>query len=247
MDPYFFRNREAIEALNVLADKTRLDMLLLMKQYSPKGLTASDLSAELGKSIPTILWHLEKLERLKLAYFEMEPITDGKRKVKHWKLPHQKIHIEIDIENLAFTLNDIEQRIFVLFEEEKGAGGAITANFGEDLTVDRIESLLSTKYPNLTEQQAQTIKDELATPSGVSKYVESWVYQNFTDSGGNLQLQFFGFGRYFALGEKLRGELWTKFANSPDFNTLIFPDTEGNPAPGIVLRPNILKKLRKKP
>lgn len=243
MDPFFLRNHEAIEALNVLADQTRMDMLRLMKKYSPKGLTASDLSSELNKSIPTILHHLDRLEKLKLAYYEMEAISDGKRKVKHWKLRHQKIHIEIDIENLAFSLEDIEKRIFTLFEEEKDAGGFISANFAESLTIENIIERLRKKYQDITEEEAKIMLQSLSTVEDTIDQVEKWIYHEFKSSAGELKLQFFTSGRYFALDDKLRGELYQKLANSPDFYIQAFEDPEsGREVTGIVLRPEALKK-----
>jgi DNA-binding transcriptional ArsR family regulator len=246
LDPFFLRNHEAIEALNVLADKTRLDMLRLMKQYYPKGLTASDLSTELNKSIPTILHHLDLLETLKFAYYEMEAISDGKRKVKHWKLLHQKIHLEIDIDNLAFSIDEIQERIFTLFEEEKGAGGFITTDFASSLTVEKIIERLDKIYQDITADQAEIILHSLSTTDGLLNYVEKWIYREFLNSAGNLQLQFFTFGRYFALDDKLRGEIYQKLVNSPDFFIQAFQDLEsGNEVTGIALRPEALKKLTK--
>ena len=204
---------EAIKIIEALADPTRRKMLLLMYR-NPTGLTASNLAEMLRKKIPTILHHLEKLSELDLAQYKMIKIA-GERKVKHWKVKHPKFIIEVDMDSIAFLPEDY---IITLFEEEHGAGGQITEDFGESLTNEEIIDKLKPKFPNISDRQVEVIKGNLIRQRDLEHYLEQWIYKEFMNSGATLQLNFWEFGRQFCLDEDLRKRMFEKMIQSQNFS-----------------------------
>ncbi|MFX0052580.1 MAG: winged helix-turn-helix domain-containing protein [Candidatus Hermodarchaeota archaeon] len=204
---------QAIKIIEALADSTRRKMLLLMYR-NPTGLTASNLAEMLRKKIPTILHHLEKLSELDLAQYKMIKIA-GERKVKHWKVKHPKFIIEVDMDSIAFLPEDY---IITLFEEEHGAGGQITEDFGESLTNDEIIEKLKPKFPNISDRQVEVIKENLIRQRDLEHYLEQWIYKEFMNSGATLQLNFWEFGRQFCLDEDLRKKMFEKMIQSQNFS-----------------------------
>lgn len=212
METYFDKPGQVIQVIEALADPTRRRMLLLLYRNAPKGLTASNLADMLRKKIPTILHHLKSLEELDLAYYDMQKIS-GERKVKHWKVKHKKFVIDIDMEAIALP----EDYIISLFEGEKNKAGLITENFGKSITPDEIKERLQVKFPNISNRQAEIIKGQLSRKRDLEHYLQQWIYSEFVNSGGALQLNFFEFGNHFALDETLRRMLFEKLLGSQNF------------------------------
>jgi len=206
----------AIKVIEALADPTRRKMLLLIYRNAPTGLTASNLADLLRKKIPTILHHLEKLSELDLVQYEMIKIAiAGERKVKHWKVKHPKFSIEVDMDSIAFLPEDY---ILTLFEEEHGAGGQITEDFGNSITNEEIKAKLQPKFPNIADRQIEVIRGNLIRQKDLEHYLEQWIYKEFMNSGATLQLNFWEFGRQFALDEDLRKRMFEKMIQSQNFS-----------------------------
>ena len=231
MESYFDDPGQAIEIIKALADPTRRKMLLLMHRNAPNGLTASNLADMLRKKIPTILHHLEKLEDLNLAYFEMIKIA-GEREVKHWKVRHRKFTIEVDMDSIAFLPEDY---IITLFEEQKNAGGFITSDFGKDIKEEDIKTRLNQKFPDISSRQIDIIKVNIRRKKDLEHYLEQWIYQEFINSGATLQLDFWEFGEHFVLDEVLRKEMFEKLIQSNNFSLYGY-GADGQPIQRLALK-----------
>lgn len=237
METYFDKPAQVIQVIEALADPTRRRMLLLMYRNAPNGLTASNLADMLRKKIPTILHHLKSLEELDLAYFDMQKIA-GERKVKHWKVKHKKFVIDIDMDNIALP----EDYIIALFEDEKTKAGIITEDFGK-ITIEEIKERLHKKYPDISDRQAEIIKGHLSRKRDLEHYLQQWIYSEFINSAGALQLNFFEFGQHFALDEALRRILFEKLMESQNFTPYTYTEN-GQVIQRMTLRPEYIKAHR---
>ncbi|NHJ02455.1 MAG: ArsR family transcriptional regulator [Candidatus Heimdallarchaeota archaeon] len=228
MEEYIDKSANGIQVIEALADPTRRKILLLIQQNAPKGLTASQLADKLRKKIPTILHHLKSLEELGLAEFTMERMESGGREVKHWNITHQKILVKIDMNEIGFLPEDYILTLFnaisALYNkpELKNQNKRINANFGEEIDPDTIIDLLNKRYPNITFRQAEVIQNTLKREKDLLVYIEEWIRNEFKNSrdpitGTSLQLDWWEFGEYFKLGEKLRERIFDKLVRSGDF------------------------------
>jgi DNA-binding transcriptional ArsR family regulator len=236
---------EVILVIKALADPTRRKMLLLMHENSPRGLTASHLADELDKKIPTILHHLEKLEDLDLAHYVMEKIAGGHREVKHWKVKHQKFVLEVDMDSISTEGFIPDKYILTLFEEEKGAGGSISTDFVGDNQPEVILQKLKRKYPEVSLRKAEVIHAQLSQKEDLLQYLEKWIYNEFTNSAGELQLDFFEFGSHFALDDNLRRELFEKLMHSGNFSLYAYGE-DGRPIQRVAIRREYLEEIKNK-
>jgi DNA-binding transcriptional ArsR family regulator len=240
VETFFDDPSEVIQVIEALADPTRRKMLLLMQQNAPKGLTASQLADMLRKKIPTILHHLRSLEELKLANYTMEKIGGEGREVKHWKISHQQLILKIDMESIGFLP---ENYILTLFEEYKIHQGTLTSDFGKKITPKQIFDFLRPKYADITERHAEVIKNHLKRKQDLEHYLLKWIYQEFINSAGSLQLDFFEFGSHFALGEDLRRSLYEKLMESQNFSSYGYTE-EGRPIQRMAIRSEYLESLK---
>lgn len=218
MEAYYDQPGQVIQVIEALADPTRRRMLLLMYR-NPDGLTASNLADMLRKKIPTILHHLKSLEELDLAYYDMQKIG-GQREVKHWRVKHRKFVIDVDMDSIALP----EDYIIALFEDEKSRAGMITEDFGKTLHPEEISERLQTKHPNITNRQIEIIKGHLSRKRDLEHYLLQWIYGEFINSAGALQLNFFEFGQHFALDENLRRVLFEKLMESQNFTPYTYTE-----------------------
>lgn len=235
MEAYYDQPGQVIQVIEALADPTRRRMLLLMYR-NPKGLTASNIADLLRKKIPTILHHLKSLEELDLAYYSMEKIG-GQREVKHWQVKHKKFIIDIDMDSIALP----EDFIIALFEDEKSRAGMITENFGKTLHPEDIRERLQVKHCDITDRQAEILKGHLSRKRDLEHYLQQWIYGEFINSGGSLQLNFWEFGQHFALDENLRRILFEKLTESPNFTNTYTPRENGEVIQRMALRSEYLK------
>ncbi len=240
METYFDDPSEVIQVIEALADPTRRKMLLLMQQNAPKGLTASQLADLLRKKIPTILHHLKSLEELGLAGYCMEKITGGSREVKHWTIKQQQLILKIDMNSIGFLP---ESYILTLFEEYKGVRGSFSTDFGKKISKEKINELLIPKIPDLTDRQVETIIGHLKKKKDFEHFLEKWIYQEFVNSGGSLQLDFFEFGNHFALSDDLRRIMFEKLMSSQNFSSYGYSE-DGRPIQRMALRPEYLRSLQ---
>jgi DNA-binding transcriptional ArsR family regulator len=245
VDPIFTNPGEVIPVIKALADPTRLGMLLQMNSFAPKGCTASQLADKLGKKIPTILHHLEKLQELGLADYKMEKNEAG-REIKHWKVTNTIIQLEINLDLFTDANTELDELILLFFEQERRTNRTITMDFIEENTPEIIEDKLNIffkdvkKYSsrNITSLQAQEIHSKLFRKSDLEKYLRKWILMAFKASGGNLQLSFFELGTEFNLGPILRKNLYESFMRSHKFQ--LGDPVDGQGVPRIMLKPEYL-------
>ncbi len=250
MEPTFTDPGEVIPVIKALADPTRLGMLLSMNSASPKGLTASHLADRLGKKIPTILHHLEKLEDLGLAAYQMEQNEAG-REIKHWRVINPKFLLEINLSAFTDATVVIDELILFLFEAEKrnyeGTKQRITINYTKENSPEKIKQKLidylkdtKTKSTESIElHHAQEIQSRLSKKSGLEKYLQKWILKAFKDSAASLQLDFFELGDRFVLGRKLQQTLYEYFIQSNKFSAIGYSE-DGRPIQRLKLRPEFL-------
>ncbi|MHA1976864.1 MAG: ArsR/SmtB family transcription factor [Candidatus Hodarchaeales archaeon] len=242
MEPTFTDPGEVIPVIKALADPTRLGMLLSMNTASPKGVTASQLADIMGKKIPTILHHLEKLRELGLAAFKMEKNEAG-RDIKHWRVINSKFLLEINLDAFTDATVIIEELILYLFEGEKKSDERITFNYTDVNSPEIIkEKLLKyLKESNISSTQsvelhhAQEIHSRLAKSAGLEKYLRKWILKAFKDSAASLQLDFFELGDRFVLGRKLQQTLYEHFIQSNKFSAIGYTE-DGRPIQRLKLR-----------
>lgn len=245
METYYDDPSQVIQVIEALADPTRRKMLLLMNE-APKGLTASQLADLLRKKIPTILHHLKSLEELKLTNYTMEKIGGGGREVKHWKLCQQHLILKIDMNSIGFLP---ESYIITLFEELKAhlketkSDRSIESEISENLTKEKLNKFLTPRIPEITDRHIEIIKNHLKRKRDVEHYLLKWIYQEFINSGGALQLGFFEFGTHFALGEDLRRSLYEKLMASQNFSSYGYSQ-EGSPIQRMAIRQEYLDSLK---
>ena len=245
METYYDDPSQVIQVIEALADPTRRKMLLLMNE-APKGLTASQLADMLRKKIPTILHHLKSLEELKLTKYTMEKIGGGGREVKHWNLCQQHLILKIDMNSIGFLP---ESFILTLFEEHKKHDEHkeqkeyFTSEFGVNMTKDRILDLLLPRIPDITDHQIEIIKSHLKRKRDMEHYLLKWIYQEFINSAGSLQLDFFEFGTHFFLGEDLRRSLYEKLMASQNFSNYGYSQ-DGRPIQRMAIRQEYLDSLK---
>ncbi|MHA2110294.1 MAG: winged helix-turn-helix domain-containing protein [Candidatus Hodarchaeales archaeon] len=263
MDSTFSNPGEVIQVIKALADPTRLAMLLNMNSNAPKGVTASRLNMNsnapkgvtasrladrLGKKIPTILHHLEKLQELRLAEYHMAENEAG-RKIKHWRVVNPNFLLEINLNVYVFTdaRDEIDIYILYLFEEEKKRKGTITFDYTKNNTVETICEKVNTylrevktdSNREVTISQAQEILSKLEKKGELEKQIRIWVFKAFRDSAASLQLDFFELGTEFALGPELRGLIYEHFISSNKFSSIGYSD-QGQPVVRLKLRPEFL-------
>lgn len=248
METYYDDPSQVIQVIEALADPTRRKMLLLMNE-APKGLTASQLADMLRKKIPTILHHLKSLEELKLTKYTMEKIGGSGREVKHWNLCQQHLILKIDMNSIGFLP---ENFILTLFEEHKKREKhkehkeqkeTFTSDFGVIMTKKRILDLLLPRIPDITDRQIETIKNHLKRKSDMEHFLLKWIYQDFINSAGSLQLDFFEFGTRFFLGEDLRRSLYEKLMASQNFSSYGYSQ-DGSPIQRMAIRQEYLDSLK---
>ncbi|MHA1947346.1 MAG: winged helix-turn-helix domain-containing protein [Candidatus Hodarchaeales archaeon] len=246
MDSTFSNPGEVIQVIKALADPTRLAMLLNMNSNAPKGVTASRLADRLGKKIPTILHHLEKLQELRLAEYHMAENEAG-RKIKHWRVVNPNFLLEINLNVFTDARDEIDIYILYLFEEEKKRKGTITFDYTKNNTVETICEKVNTylrevktdSNREVTISQAQEILSKLEKKGELEKQIRIWVFKAFRDSAASLQLDFFELGTEFALGPELRGLIYEHFISSNKFSSIGYSD-QGQPVVRLKLRPEFL-------
>ncbi|UCG90473.1 MAG: helix-turn-helix transcriptional regulator [Candidatus Heimdallarchaeota archaeon] len=238
MEAYYDKPGQVVQVIEALADPTRRRMLLLMYR-NPTGLTASNLADMLRKKIPTILHHLKNLEELDLAYYDMQKIG-GQREVKHWKVKHKNFVINIDMDSIALP----EDYIIALFEDEKSKAGVITEDFGKSLHPEEIKERLQIKFPDITDRQTELIKGHLSRKRDLEHYLQQWIYGEFINSAGALQLSFWEFGQHFALDEPLRRLLFEKLMESPNFTYTYTRRENGDVIQRMALRSEYLESYK---
>jgi DNA-binding transcriptional ArsR family regulator len=246
VDSTFSNPGEVIQVIKALADPTRLAMLLNMNSNAPKGVTASRLADRLGKKIPTILHHLEKLQELRLAEYHMAENEAG-RKIKHWRVVNPNFLLEINLNVFTDARDEIDIYILYLFEEEKKRKGTITFDYTKNNTVETICEKVNTylrevktdSNREVTISQAQEILSKLEKKGELEKQIRIWVFKAFRDSAASLQLDFFELGTEFALGPELRGLIYEHFISSNKFSSIGYSD-QGQPVVRLKLRPEFL-------
>ena len=246
MDSTFSNPGEVIQVIKALADPTRLAMLLNMNSNAPKGVTASRLADRLGKKIPTILHHLEKLQELRLADYHMAENEAG-RKIKHWRVVNPNFLLEINLNVFTDARDEIDIYILNLFEEEKRRKGTITFDYTKNNTAETICEKINTylrevktdSNREVTISQAQEILSKLEKKGELEKQIRIWVFKAFRDSAASLQLDFFELGTEFALGPELRGLIYEHFISSNKFSSIGYSD-QGQPVVRLKLRPEFL-------
>jgi DNA-binding transcriptional ArsR family regulator len=246
VDSTFSSPGEVIQVIKALADPTRLAMLLNMNSNAPKGVTASRLADRLGKKIPTILHHLEKLQELRLAEYHMAENEAG-RKIKHWRVVNPNFLLEINLNVFTDARDEIDIYILYLFEEEKRRKGTITFDYSKNNTAEIICEKINTYLREVktdsdrevTNSQAQEILSKLEKKGELEKQIRIWVFKAFKDSAASLQLDFFELGTEFALGPELRRLIYEHFISSNKFSSIGYSD-QGQPVVRLKLRPEFL-------
>jgi DNA-binding transcriptional ArsR family regulator len=249
-----------IPIIKAMADPTRLEMLLYINESAPKGLTASQLADKLGKKIPTILHHLDKLNDLGLVNYSMEKIGEAGRPVKHWKVEKHTFQLKVDMNTIAdFTdfygksLSDysqLDELILYLFEEEKRRKSTIDYDYVSQNTPESILAKLTTyknevkpsSFLDITIFHAQEIHSRLRENDQLEKYLQKWILKTFRDSGATLQLDFFELGEWFRLGQELRRRLYEFLIESNKFSSIVYDDS-GQPIQRLKLREEFLDSV----
>ena len=260
MDHIYANPSKVIPVIKALADPTRLEMLLHINIAAPRGLTASQLADKLGKKIPTVLHHLEKLNDLELVEYKMEKFGETGRKIKHWQLIKSSFLLQIDLNTLAdFTdfygksLSDysqLDELILYLFEEEKRKGITINSDYVDHNTPESIHKKLTTyinevkpsSFHEITIFHAQEIHARLKENDRLEKYLQKWILKTFRDSGAILQLNFFELGDWFSLGQELRRRMYEYLIESNKFSSIVY-DESGQPVQRLKLRPEFLDPI----
>jgi len=246
VDSTFSSPGEVIQVIKALADPTRLGMLLNMNSNAPKGVTASRLADRLGKKIPTILHHLEKLQELGLTEYHMAENEAG-RKIKHWRVINPNILLEINLDTFSDARDEIDIYILYLFEEEKRRNGTITVDYTRHNTAETIHEKVnaflrevkSDSNREVTIDQAKEIISKLEKKGELEKHIRNWVFKAFKDSAASLQLDFFELGTRFALGPELRSQIYEHFVSSSKFSSIGYSE-QGQPVVRLKLRPEFL-------
>ncbi len=249
MDSTYSSPGKVIQVIKALADPTRLGMLLNMNTNAPKGVTASRLADKLGKKIPTILHHLEKLQELGLAEYHMAENEAG-RNIKHWRVVNPNFMLEINLDTFSDARDEIDIYILYLFEEEKRRNGTITIDYTEhneaEIIQEKINTFLREVKPDsdreVTIGQAQEIRSKLEKKGELERHIRNWVFKAFKDSAASLQLDFFELGTRFALGPELRGLIYEHFVSSNKFSSIGYSG-QGQPVVRLKLRPEFLDDL----
>lgn len=246
MESSFSNPSKIIQVIKALADPTRLGMLLNMNSNAPKGVTASRLADKLGKKIPTILHHLEKLQELELADFHMAENEAG-RKIKHWRVVNSNFLLEINLNAFSDAKTEIDIFLLYLFEEEKRRNGTITVDYTNRNSYEDIYEKLNTyikevkldSNKEISVNQAQLIHSRLMKKGELEQHLRKWILCAFKDSAASLQLDFFELGERFVLGQELRRRIYEYFVSSKKFSSIGYSE-QGQPIQRLKLRPEYL-------
>ncbi len=122
-------------------------------------------------------------------------------------------------------------------------GGSFSTDFGNKITTESINDLLHPKIPDITDRHTEIIKNQLKKKKDFEHYIEKWIYQEFVNSGGSLQLDFFEFGNHFALSDDLRRIMFEKLMSSQNFSSYGYSE-DGRPIQRMALRPEYLRSLQ---
>lgn len=99
----------AIQAIiDALTERTRLFILKCIEE-SEYGAVATELAQTIRKKVPTVLYHLERLEQAGLIRSEMKSRVPGdSREVKHWILVRDQLVLYIDLKALSYLYKDLD-------------------------------------------------------------------------------------------------------------------------------------------
>ena len=111
------------------------------------------------------------------------------------------------------------------------------------MTKKRILDLLLPRIPDITDRHIEIIKSNLKRKKDLEHYLLKWIYQEFINSAGSLQLDFFEFGVHFSLGEELRRTLYEKLMSSQNFSSYGYTQ-EGRPIQRMAIQQEYLESLK---
>ncbi|MFX0091181.1 MAG: ArsR/SmtB family transcription factor [Candidatus Hodarchaeota archaeon] len=128
----------AIQAIiDALTERTRLFILKCIEE-NEYGAVATELAQKIKKKVPTVLYHLERLEQAGLIRSEMKPRVPGDtREVKHWELVRDQLNLLIDLKALSYLYKDLDTYISS-FQMSLRRKGSLSANLLSQVTTEEI-------------------------------------------------------------------------------------------------------------
>ncbi len=175
-----------LKVIQALGEKTRLEILRLLLEAEPNGLTAKELAALVNKKIPTILHHLEILAEAGCIYHELKPHREYKREVKHWRVIQNNITLNIDLKILAWMSKSFDDYIDeFLTTRYRLAGKRITF---EDLNKITPEDFVNTLH--VSQDFAHILKEYLSYEK-ILDILADEIHNEFIEAyeGHGVQLQ----------------------------------------------------------
>jgi DNA-binding transcriptional ArsR family regulator len=189
------------KVIEALSEKTRLAMLGLLVEH-PDGLTASDLSTQVDKKIPTILYHLDILSQAGLVSIELKRKDPGSgRPVKHWRVAKKAIQLDIDIQSLVLFTVPLSSCI----EELQTYYRANKLEFKMGIPVNPHDILKSSKRA-LTLAQAELLATKITTDRLLG-YCLVFMTKEF-ESGRANRVNVLGIAKRCAVEEELAQQVF---------------------------------------
>ncbi|MFX0062757.1 MAG: ArsR/SmtB family transcription factor [Candidatus Hermodarchaeota archaeon] len=128
--------------IDALSERTRLFMLRCIEEEE-YGVVATELAQKIKKKVPTVLYHLERLEQAGLIRSEMKPrVPEDSRLVKHWVLVTKRLKLNIDLKPLSYLYKDLETYISA-FQRNLRKKGRLTAELISQVTAEEISRHLN--------------------------------------------------------------------------------------------------------
>ncbi len=171
---------QADAVIDALAEQSRRHILWILHKYKNKGVTAAELARRMGKSIPTVLHHLEVLETAGLVESRMKEHETLRRNIKHWFVVPENIHVEVPLELFSWLYIPLKERWLQYVTESMKKYG--TGFRYRDLLATTEEDLMLVL--NVSEEQARIMRLYL-TPQKAVEVIARELHEKFLDASKN--------------------------------------------------------------
>ncbi len=171
---------QADAVIDALAEPSRRHILWVLHKFKDKGVTAAELARHIGKSIPTVLHHLEVLEEAGLIESKMKEHETLHRDIKHWFVVHDKIHVKVPLELFSWLYIPLQKRWLQYVTESMKKYG-MTFRYRDLLATSEEDLVL---VLNITREQARMMRMYL-TPQKAIEIIAIKLDEKFIEARNN--------------------------------------------------------------
>ncbi len=208
---------QADAVVEALAEPSRRHILWILHKFKDKGVTAAELARHMGKSIPTVLHHLEVLEAADLIESRMKEHETLHRNIKHWFVMLDKIHVEVPLELFSWLYIPLLDRWLQYVTESMKRYG-VSFRYRDLLGTTEEDLML---VLNITEEQARIMKLYLS-PQKAIEVIARKLHEKFINARENhvfLEMSEADIAREHVLSEE-EAEVFQEIIRTREFQAL---------------------------